>query len=145
MAVAYTQTTGFLAILNRIIENSQDIHEKETLHELTTIIDTEFAKMESDGLAGYTVTSDLNASMDARLINMANTIKRRIIEEFNTIFTTECASVVTNGLGYTTTTSLSAIMKRIFECWPNVQERIMLFEMIDRLDVEWALCVLASA
>jgi len=141
---AYSQTTNQIKILKRKFENMQDIHEKETLFEILDLINTEFAAMETAGLASYTVTSGLNASMDARLINMANTIKRRCLEEFNTLFTTECASVVTNGLSYTKTTQIVRNMKWTLQNWPNISERMMMFDLIASIETELDLLVAAS-
>lgn len=141
---AYSQTTNQIKILKREFENMQDMYEKEALFQILDLIDTEFAAMETAGLAAYTVTTGLNASMDRRLINMNNTIKRRCLEEFNTLFTTECASVETNGLGYTKTTQIVRNMKWTLQNWPNIQERVMLWALVASIETELDLLVAAS-
>ena len=146
MATAYVQTTTFLKDMRRLMEDTQDVFEKQMFYEIITIIDTEFAAMAAaTDVDSYEVTTGLNASMDGRLINIPSLIKRRCLEELFTLFTVECAAVETDGLTHTTTSYLSLNMKRIIQAWPDIRERKMLYKLVDQLDVEWLLVVAAAA
>jgi hypothetical protein len=100
---AYAQTSNFLLSIKRVMEIWNNTINKQMLQEIFVLIDTEFAAMETAGLAGYTVTSGLQASMLARLNNMSNNTLRLSVQDLIGYLMVEFALVETNGLAYEVT------------------------------------------
>lgn len=147
---AYSQSIT-LAQLNAIIEHWNDVNDKKAMERVFSLIITEFAAMETAGLAGYTVTSGLQASMEQALDNVSNCLRREHLRRWITDFVAECTSVQTDGLGYTVTTSATValetlldILNRDISYMPDSIKKISFHEINTDLNTEFGLCEDAS-
>jgi hypothetical protein len=93
------------ADINAVTEVWCDVNDKIQFEKLSTLLITEFARAASLGLAGYTVTSGLQASLEGTLRNVANALQVEYLKNWITVIVTEFGLVETNGLSYALTTS----------------------------------------
>ena len=143
---AYSQTTNFLVSIKRVMEIWNNTTDEIMVAQIMDLIDTEFAAMETAGLAGYTVTTGLEASMLQKLNNMSNDTKRLAMQKFLEYLLAEFALVQTNGLSYTVTDDSFAAatgaygavsgMKHSMYCWPNQTHRTGFDQIITILSTE---------
>ena len=118
------------------------------------LLNTEYAKMASDGLAVYTVTPGLQASLEALCRRMSDAVQVEILKSFFTVLTTEFASVKTNGLAYTQTddrgtatygpySTFEGLLKSSLENYSEVLNRTMFHSLIAQIIAEHVLLVAA--
>ena len=141
---AYAQTTNFLVSIKRVMEIWNNTIDEINIANVMVLLDTEFAAMETAGLAGYTVTSGLQASIDAELNNISNNTMKYIIKNFTTLLLAEFALVETNGLAYTVTANTSLFLGRTLENVPNQTHKKGLYQIRDIMNTELAALEAAS-
>ena len=149
---AYAQNITAAAMkLN--FESMQNISDKEIFYSIFDTINTEYASMASLGLAGYTVTTGLQATLEAKCRRMSNAVQVEILKAFFTVLVTEYGLVETNGLGYTQTDDSSTlgafatfegIMDVSLQNYTCSENRIMLGLLIAQIVAEHVLLVAAS-
>ena len=140
---AYTQNITAVSIEEQLLLISNTI-DRKVLKDIVDLIITEFAAMETAGLASYTVTTGLEASMVQRLDNYGDNTKVLMLEDFIGMLLVEFASVETDGLSFTQTSGWQVSMKLNVDNFPNVIDRICLHEVIGLLNAEFVLLVAAS-
>lgn len=140
---AYAQNIS-AAMLNEDILLMKNTVDKKVFKDLIDLMITEYAKMASQGLASYTVTSGLQATMLQRLDNLNGSIKVEIMIDIIGILSTEYAAVASGDLGYTTTTGFLASLKLTVQNIPNVTNRILLHEFFTTINAEHVLLTAAS-
>ena len=143
MATPYVQTTTFLTSIRRVMEIWNNTTNETMIEQIMVLIDTEFAAMETAGLAGYTVTTGLEATLLEKLNNMSNNTMRLSMQDFLDYLLAEFALVVANGLTYEVTDDdategadiIGAItgMRQSFYNWPNSLHRTGFDQIIDCL------------
>ena len=151
---AYTYTTSAATSVRRAMEIFNNTINEIMIQQIITLILTEFAAMETAGLAGYTVTSGLEALLLSKLNNMSNNTMRLCMKGFLTYLLAEFALVKTNGLAYTTTADVATEgadvigavtgMRQSFYNWPNSTHRTAFDQIIDVIETELAALVTAS-
>lgn len=151
---AYAQTSSFLASIKRVMEIWNNTINEIMIEQIMVLIDTEFAAMETAGLASYTVTAGLEATLLSKLNNMSNNTMRLCMQDFLDYLLAEFALVETNGLSYTTTADVATEgadvigavtgMRQSFYNWPNSLHRTGFDQIIDVLETELAALVTAS-
>jgi hypothetical protein len=142
---AYVQNLTAAAMkLN--FESMQNINDKEIFYSIFDTISTEYARMASLGLAGYTLTSGLQASLEAKCLRMSDALRVEILKSFFVVLLIEYASVVTSGLAYTITVSSTVALQTFrdhllqsVENFCSSENRIMLGTFIDQLQAEHVL------
>lgn len=140
---AYSKTSALKGNMAKRLETWNSLTYKIIMDKLLTLINTEFAAMETAGLAGYTVTSGLANTMIQEL-QLLEECEVQILEDFIRALVVEFGLVETNGLSYTKTTTFTTLRKRDLENLPNVEHRISLFEILDIIDDELDLLEAAS-
>ena len=148
---AYAQNIT-AADMKSLVESMKNINDKEIFYSIFDTINTEYAAMASAGLAGYTVTSGLQATLEAKCRRMSNAVQVEILKGFFTLLVTEYTSVQTNGLAYTQTgasataafETFEAILNMSIQNYQDVENRIMLNSLITLLIAEHVLLVAAS-
>ena len=148
---AYAQNIT-AADMKSLVESMSNINDKEIFYSIFDTINTEYAAMASAGLAGYTVTSGLQATLEAKCRRMSNAVQVEILKGFFTLLVTEYTSVQTNGLAYTQTgasataafETFEAILNMSIQNYQDVENRIMLNSLITLLIAEHVLLVAAS-
>ena len=143
---AYTQTSNFLVSIKRVMEIWNNTIDEITIEQIMVLINTEFAAMETAGLAAYTVTTGLSATLLGKLNNLSNNTMKLCMQDFLGYLLTEFGLVETNGLAYTVTdTSLAAGtgaygavdgMRQSMYNWPNSTHRTGFDQIIDILSTE---------
>ena len=147
---AYAQNITAAAMkLN--FETMQNINDKEIFYSIFDLLNTEYAKMASEGLAGYTITTGLQATLEEKCLRMSDSVRVEILKSFFVVLLTEFALVVTNGLSYAITTdstnALSEFKDLLWQAVDNFcgsENRIMLSLLIDQIQAEHVLLVAAS-
>ena len=109
---AYAQNIA-LADLNAVTQVWNDVNDKIQIERLFTLLMTEFAAAETAGLAGYTVTSGLQASLESTLRNVSNALRVELLKNWITVLVTEFGLVETNGLSYALTTSATFALEEL--------------------------------
>jgi len=139
------------ANMKLVFESMNNINDKEILYSIIDLLNTEYAAMETAGLAGYTVTTGLQASLEATLRRMGSSVQVEILKSFFTLLVTEFGLVETNGLSYTQTSdslgafsTFEAYLKISVENLCEVENRIMFHSLIALLIAEHVLLVAAS-
>ena len=133
-------------------ESMQNINDKEIFYSLFDTINTEYAAMETAGLAGYTVTTGLQATLEAKLRRMADALRVEILKSFFVLLVTEFGLVETNGLSYTQTGASATaafetfedILKISVQNFCEVENRQMFHLLIAQIIAEHVLLVAAS-
>ena len=143
---AYAQTTNFLVSIKRVMEIWNNTIDEIMIEQIMVLINTEFAAMASAGLAGYTVTTGLEALLLSKLNNMSNNTMRLCMKNFIAKLLVEFAAVETNGLAYTVTAdvategsdSIGAVtgMRMSMYNWLNSTHRTGFDQIIDILSTE---------
>ena len=143
---AYSQTSNFLVSIKRVMEIWNNTIDEITIEQIMVLIDTEFAAMETAGLAAYTVTTGLTATLLGKLNNLSNNTMKLCMQDFLGYLLTEFGLVETNGLAYTVTdTSYVAAtgaygavdgMRQSMYNWPNSTHRTGFDQIIDILSTE---------
>ena len=134
-----------------LFEKMLNISDKEIFYSMCDLLNTEYAAMETAGLAGYTVTTGLQFSLEQLCERMSNSVQVEILKHFFEVLLTEFASVETNGLAYTITTDATValnefkdLLHQAIENYQNVENRIMLHSLIDQIQAEHVLLAAAS-
>ena len=147
---AYTQNLTAAAMKSNF-ESMQNINDKEIFYSIFDTIATEYAAMETAGLAGYTLTTGLQATLEAKCLRMSDALRVEILKSFFKVLLVEFASVVTLGLAYTITTSATVALQTFrdhllqsVENFCSSENRIMLGTLIDQLQAEHVLLAAAS-
>lgn len=151
---AYAQSIS-AAGMKALFESMQNISDKETFYSICDTLNTEYAKMASDGLAGYTVTAGLQATLEAKLRRMANSVQVEVLKAFFARLITEFDLVETNGLSYTQTDDSATATYGAFATFENylkleiqnlceVENRQMMHLLIAQIIAEHVLLVAAS-
>ena len=149
---AYTKSIT-AAGMKANFESMQNVNDKEIFYSIFDIINTEYAAMETAGLAGYTVTTGLQASLEERLLRMASSVQVEVLKAIFTTLVTEFGLVETNGLAYTQTDDTSTngyfahfenYLKTEVQNICNVENRQMLHLLIAQIRAEHVLLVAAS-
>jgi hypothetical protein len=140
---AYSQNIT-AAILDEAILNMKNTVDKKVFKDLIDLIITEYAAMETAGLASYTVTSGLQASMLQKLDNLNDNIRVEIMTDVIGILAVEFAAVQSGGLSYTITSGFLASLKLAVQNYCNVIDRIALHEFFDDINAEQVLVAAAS-
>lgn len=133
-------------------ESMNNVSDKEIFYSICDTLNTEYAAMETAGLAGYTVTTGLQATLEAKLRRMADSVQVEILKAFFTRLITEFGLVETNGLSYTQTGASATeghmtfeyFLKHDIENICNVERRISMHLLIDQIIAEHVLLVAAS-
>lgn len=143
---AYSQTSSFLTSVKRAMEIWNNTINEIMIEQILSLIDTEFAAMETAGLAGYTVTTGLQATLLQKLNNMSNNTMRLCMQDFLDYLLAEFDLVETNGLSYTVTDdvattgsdSIGAVtgMRMSMYNWPNNTHRYAWDQIIDIISTE---------
>ena len=147
---AYAQNITAAAMkLN--FETMQNINDKEIFYSIFDTLNTEYAAMETAGLAAYTVTTSLQATLEAKCLRMSDALRVEILKSFFVVLVTEFGLVETNGLSYAITTdstnALSEFKDLLWQAVDNFcgsENRIMLSLLIDQIQAEHVLLVAAS-
>jgi hypothetical protein len=135
-------------------ESMQSINDKEIFYSIFDTINTEYARMASLGLGGYSVTTGLQATLEAKLRRMAGSVQVEILKSFFVLLVTEYGLVETNGLGYTQTddtatagmgafATFEGLLKQSLENLCEVENRQMLHLLIAQIIAEHVLLVAA--
>jgi hypothetical protein len=149
---AYSQSIS-AAGMKLNFESMQNINDKEILYSIIDTLNTEYAKMASDTLGSYTVTTGLQATLEAKLRRMAASVQVEILKSFFVRLVTEFGLVETNGLSYTQTDdsatdgALSTFQYYLVDSVQNlceVENRIMFHLLIAQIIAEHVLLVAAS-
>lgn len=132
-------------------ESMQNINDKEIFYSIFDLINTEYAAMATAGLAGYTVTTGLQASFEELCLRMSNSVQVEILKAFFTVLLAEFASVETLGLSYVITTSATTaqiefrdLLNQAVQNYPDVENRVSLNFLITLLQAEHVLLAAAS-
>jgi hypothetical protein len=134
-------------------ESMQNIHDKEVLYSIIDTLNTEYAAMETAGLASYTVTTGLQATLEAKLQRMAASVQVEILKSFFVVLVAEFTRVQTLGLSYTQTDTSSVdgafgtfeyALKISIQNLCEVENRQMFHLMIAQIIAEHVLLVAAS-
>ena len=147
---AYAQNLTAAAMkLN--FQSLNNISDKEIFYSIFDTLNTEYAKMASDGLAGYTVTTGLQATLEAKLLRMSDSVQVEVLKSFFVVLLTEYASVVTLGLSYVITTSATKALVEFHDLLHqaiantcNVERKIALHLLIAQIQAEHVLLAAAS-
>jgi hypothetical protein len=135
-------------------EKMQNISDKEILYSIFDTINTEYAAMETAGLAGYTVTTGLQATLEQKCERMANSVQVEILKSFFVVLLAEYLSVETLGLSYVQTDNsatdgafgiFEAYLRIAVENICEVENRTMLNTFISQIIVEHLILVAAEA
>ena len=147
---AYSQNIT-AADMKILVESMKNINDKEIFYSIFDTINTEYAAMETAGLAGYTVTTGLQATLEAKLRRMGNSVRVEILKSFFVVLLAEFASVETLGLSYVITTSATRALIEFADLlnqaicnYPDVENRIALNSLIVLFQAEHALLAEAS-
>lgn len=148
---AYAQNLT-AATMKLAFESMQNINDKEIFYSIFDTMDTEYARMASLGLAGYTITAGLQATFEEKCRRMSNSLRVEILKAFFKVLLIEFALVVTNGLSYTQTGASATVghdtfqhhLTQAIQNYPGSEDRIMLFGLIDLIIAEHVLLVDAS-
>jgi len=141
---AYAQTSGFLKSIKDNLRLWNGLNNEIILEKILVLINTEFAAMASAGLAGYTVTTGLEATMEELMGNFSNDLNRQNMKSWIELLLVEFAAVETNGLSYTKTT---AILRKLNECIDNTSNHThvrILRDINDILNTELTAVAAAS-
>ena len=148
---AYLQSIT-AAGMKALFESTQNISDKEIIYHMADTLNTEYAKMASDGVGGYTVTTGLQASLEALCRRMSNAVQVEILKSFFLVLTTEFASVVTLGVSYVITTSatfalveFADLLRQSVENLCEVRNRIMFHNLITLIQAEHVILAAADA
>lgn len=133
-------------------ESMQNVSDKEIFYSIIDTLNTEYAAMETAGLAGYTVTTGLQATLESKLERMASSVQVEVLKAFFTRLVTEFGLVETNGLSYTQTGASATEAFRTFEALLiqdiqnlcEVEVRQMMHLLIAQIIAEHVLLVAAS-
>jgi len=134
-------------------ESMQNINDKEIFYSICDTLNTEYAAMETAGLAGYTVTTGLQATLERKLERMASSVQVEILKAFFVRLVAEFSAVETSGLAYTQTDDSSTLgafgtfenyLKIEIQNLCEVENRIMLHALIAQIIAEHVLLVAAS-
>jgi hypothetical protein len=134
-------------------ESMQNVNDKEIFYSIFDTLNTEYAAMETAGLAGYTVTTGLQATLEKKLERMASSVQVEILKAFFKRLITEFTSVATNGLAYTQTDDSSTLgafatfeyyLKTEIQNLCEVENRQMMHKLIAQIIAEHVLLVAAS-
>jgi hypothetical protein len=150
MALAYAQDIT-AADMKILVETMKNISDKEIFYSIFDTLNTEYAKMASDGLASYTVTTGLQATLEAKCRRMSNAVQVEILKSFFVVLLTEFASVETNGLSYTIKTSsvagmtsFSDLLNQSVQNYQDVENRIALNSLITLIQAEHVILAAAN-
>jgi hypothetical protein len=150
MALAYAQDIT-AADMKSLVETMNNINDKEIFYSIFDTINTEYAKMASDALASYTVTTGLQATLEAKCRRMSNAVQVEILKSFFVVLLTEFASVETNGLSYTIKTSsvagmtsFSDLLNQSVQNYQDVENRIALNSLITLIQAEHVILAAAN-
>lgn len=134
-------------------ESMNNVNDKEILYSILDLLNTEYAAMETAGLAGYSVTTGLQASLEATLLRMGASVQVEILKALFVRLVTEFGLVETNGLSYTQTDDSStlgafatfeAYLKISVQNLQEVENRQMFHLLIAQIIAEHVLLVAAS-
>ena len=134
-------------------QSMQNISDKEIFYSIFDLINTEYAAMETAGLAGYTVTTGLQASLEATCERMASSVQVEILKAFFIRLVTEYGLVETNGMAYTQTDDSATLgafatfeyyLKTEIQNLCEVENRQMLHLLIAQIIAEHVLLVAAA-
>jgi hypothetical protein len=150
MALAYAQSITAAAMkLN--FESVNNINDKEIFYSIFDTLNTEYAKMASDALASYTVTSGLQASLEAKLLRMGDSVQVEILKSFFVVLLAEYLSVETLGLSYVITTSATKaliefedLLHQAIANICNVERKIALHLLIAQIQAEHVILAAAN-
>jgi hypothetical protein len=140
---AYTRLITVANLVQDILLMKNTV-DKKVFEDLINLYVTEFAAMETAGLASYTVTTGLQATMIARLDNLNDTVWVKIMKNFITTMITEFDSVETSGLSYTKTAGFATNLKKSVQLYCTVIDRIALHLSINSINTEFVRVVSAS-
>jgi hypothetical protein len=135
-----------------LFESMSNVNDKEILYSIIDTLNTEYAKMASDTLGSYTVTSGLQATLEAKLRRMGDSVKVEILKSCFVVLVAEYTSVQTLGLSYVQTgASATAAFERFedllyisLQNLPALENRIMFGFLIVQIIAEHVLLVAAS-
>jgi hypothetical protein len=147
---AYSQSIT-AAGMKSLVETMNNINDKEIFYSIFDTLNTEYAKMASDTLASYTLTTGLQATLEAKCRRMSNAVQVEILKSFFVVLLTEFARVVSLGLSYTIKTSSVAGMTTLVDLlnqsvqnYQDVENRIALNSLITLIQAEHVLLAAAS-
>jgi hypothetical protein len=139
---AYAQNIT-AAILEEAILLMSNTIDRKVFKDLIDLIITEYAAMATAGLAGYTLTTGLQATMLQRLDNLNDNIKVEIMTDVIGIIIVEFTAVQSGGLGYTITSGFLVSLKLAVQNYCNVIDRISLHEFFADIQAEQVLLAAA--
>lgn len=143
---AYAKTATLLADLTASAESLHNTVEKSAMDSLLTLINTEFAKIVSDGgVTAYTPTTGLAATMIQKLDNYPNNVAVQILEDVINLLVSEFVAVDAGGTGYAITSGFAASLREYVQNFPNNEAKINLNFIFDSILAELALVALADA
>ena len=131
----------------------QNVSDKEIFYSIFDLLNTEYAAMETAGLAGYTVTAGLQATLEQKCERIASSVQVEILKAFFKRLLTEYAKVVTQGLSYTQTdatatdgpyATFEGYLKTSVMNICEVENRIMLHLLIAQIIAEHVILVAAA-
>jgi hypothetical protein len=132
-------------------ESVNNINDKETFYSILDTLNTEYAKMASDTLASYTVTTGLQATLEGKLLRTGDSVQVEILKSFFVVLVREFGLVETNGLSYAITTSSSYALMEFKDLLHqaianicNVERKIALHLLIAQIQAEHVLLAAAS-
>ena len=147
---AYAQNI-VVADLNAVTQVWNDVNDKIQIEKLFTLLMTEFARAVSLGLAGYSVTSRLQASLEGTLRNVSNALRVELLKNWITVIVTEFGLVETNGLSYALTTNSTFALEELINhlnrsiMYLNDSQKKISFHNINaQLNAEFVLVAAAS-
>jgi hypothetical protein len=135
-------------------ESMQNINDKEILYSIIDTLNTEYAKIASQGITVYTVTSGLQASLEAKLRRMAASVQVEILKSFFVVMVAEFDAVAAGDASYTQTDNSATLgafatfeymLKNSVENLCEVENRIMFHLLIAQIIAEHVLLVAADA
>jgi Ni,Fe-hydrogenase I cytochrome b subunit len=137
-----------------IFESMQNINDKEILYSIIDTLNTEYAKIASQGITVYTVTTGLQATLEAKLRRMANSVQVEILKSFFVIMVAEFTAVAAGNAGYTQTDNSTLggafaifeyMLKNSIENLCEVENRKMFHLLIAQIIAEHVILVATDA
>jgi hypothetical protein len=135
-------------------ESMQNVNDKEILYSILDTLNTEYAKIASQGITVYTVTTGLQATLEAKLRRMAASVQVEILKSFFVVMLTEFDAVAAGDAGYTQTDDSSTLgafatfenyLKISVQNLCEVRNREMFHLLIAQIIAEHVLLVAADA
>jgi hypothetical protein len=135
-------------------ESMQNVNDKEILYSIIDTLNTEYAKIASQGITVYTVTTGLQATLEAKLRRMASSVQVEILKSFFVVLVAEFDAVAAGDAGYTQTdnstlggafATFEYMLENSVENLCEVENRIMFHLLIAQIIAEHVLLVAADA